>query len=159
MHDPLNTNLPEKGGHSLNGTWYYPDWSTGVNATVSTIKQGNMSAIYNALKSNDNLASFGTAAESTPWASSAYGGKAWPAPSGIYAVGDPEGGFSPAQGGQSYGGPGPVSLLRSGRGGGGVSVAVGPIYVQGTQADANNLANLVASAIKGHKEIQMVAKS
>ena len=108
MHDPLNTNLPESGGHSLNGTWFYPNWTTGVNATVSTIKQGNMAAIYNALKSNDNLASFGSAAESTPWAGGHYGGAGWPAPSGTYAVtGDPTGGFQPAQGGQTYGGPGP----------------------------------------------------
>lgn len=159
MHDPLNTNLPEKGGHSLGGTWFYPDWATGVSATVSTIKQGNMAAIYNALKSNDNLASFGSAAESTPWAASAYGGKSWPAPSGSYAVGDPTGGFQPNVAAPSMGGPGPVTALHSGGGGRGVSVSIGPVYVQGSQADANNLANMVASAIKGHREIQAVAKT
>ena len=51
-----------------------------------------------------------------------------------------------------------VSALQGG-GGRGVSVSLGPFYVQGTQADANNIANMVASAIKGHKDIQTVAKS
>jgi peptidoglycan DL-endopeptidase CwlO len=157
MHDPLNTNLPEKGGHSLNGTWFYPDWATGVAATVATIKQGNMANIYKALQANDNLASFSAAAESTPWAASAYGGRSWSAGSGVYAVGDPVGGFSPMSGSSGGGAAGPVSAMRAGNGGRGVSVNIGPIYVQGTQADAQNIANMVSSAIKGNKDIQMVA--
>jgi cell wall-associated NlpC family hydrolase len=73
-------------------------------------------------------------------------------------VGDPVGGFQPAMASQAMNGPGPVSTMQSG-GARGISVTVGPIYVNGTQADANNIANMVASAIKGNKEIQAVTSS
>lgn len=158
MHDPLNTNLPEKGGHSLNGTWFYPDWGTGVAATVATIKQGNMAKILGALQSNDNLAAFSSAAEGTPWAASAYGGRAWPAPSGTYAVGDPVGGFHPAGGGMGGSG-GAAGVSGASRRGGGIEVHLGPIYVNGNQSDANNIASMVASAIKNNSDLQAMASN
>jgi cell wall-associated NlpC family hydrolase len=56
-------------------------------------------------------------------------------------------------------GAGRSRVSRTMAGGGAVNVTIGPIYVQGTQSDAQNIANLVAAAIKGNQDIQTVGMS
>ena len=72
-------------------------------------------------------------------------------------VGDP-GAFSPNVPGMAAGGPAGVSGMGR-RGGGGINVNLGPIYVQGSQADANNIANMISAAIKSNSDLQAVANT
>ena len=72
-------------------------------------------------------------------------------------VGDPAG-FSPNVMARGGGGAGAFSAggISGGRA---IQVTLGPIYVQGTQADANNIASMVAAAIKTNPGMQEVANS
>ena len=72
-------------------------------------------------------------------------------------VGDP-GAFSPNVPGMAAGGPAGVSGMGR-RGGGGINVNLGPIYVNGTQADATNIANMISAAVKSNSDLQAVANS
>lgn len=72
-------------------------------------------------------------------------------------IGDPLGGFTPSGVGGPMGGAGPVSSMRGG--GRGITVNIGPLYVQGNQADANNIASMISAAIKGNSDIQAMAGS
>jgi hypothetical protein len=125
-----------------------------------------MAAIFQALKANDSLAAFSRALESTPWASSAYGGSSFAAPSGIYAVGDPVGSSSSVASSMAQMAPLPTAN------GGLASMSVGgymagtgrnitinmPIQVVGvTQQDAQVLAQQVVSLIQKADGMQSVA--
>lgn len=152
-NNPLNINAGGSGSDT------FPDLNTAASKTAAVIKQSNMRAIAQALAANANAGDFSAAVVGSPWAGSHYGGDPGHIASIPVPAGDPVGGFQPVMPMASPSGPGPVSALRGGGGGRGVSVSIGPIYVQGTQADANNIASMVASAIKGNKEIQAVARS
>jgi hypothetical protein len=157
MHDPLNTNLPMPGGHALSGTWSYPDWATGVKASVSTIKQSNMAPILKALQANADLKTFGAALESTPWAASKYGGSDFGAPSGVYAMGDPSG-TSMAPMGRRGASP----AMVSGGGGGGFHGHVTlhmPVHMPAgsTGQDAQRLVRLVVAELKGQQGLSQLA--
>jgi cell wall-associated NlpC family hydrolase len=156
MHDPLNTNLPMPGGHALKGTWSYPDWATGVKASVSTIQQGNMGAILASLKANDNIGAFTKALESSPWAGSHYGGAAFDAPSGVYAMGDPtgySGGSVPAMGSGMTGGAAGVS---GGSGGHTIHLSM-PIQTVAGGADARSVAQMVLRELKNQAGVDLVS--
>jgi cell wall-associated NlpC family hydrolase len=136
MHNPLNTRLNMAGSSDLGGkTTSYPTWAEGVQATVQTMKQSNMAPIVSALQQNDNLAGFSKALESTRWASSAYEGRSFPEPSGIYAMGDPVGSSSSAA-------PAPVSISRGGMGGSRSISVLMNIYPQ--QMATSDIQNVVA---------------
>ena len=151
--NPLNINAGGSGSDT------FPNLNVAAQRTASVIKQSNMSAIAQALAANDTINGFSAAVVGSPWAGSHYGGD----PNHLAGIpvpaGDPVGGFVPNTPMKASSGPGPVSNMQGGRGGGGVSVNIGPVYVQGTQTDANNIANMISSAIKSHKEIQAVARS
>jgi hypothetical protein len=54
----------------------------------------------------------------------------------------------------------PAPSVGGGRGSGrAIHVQVGPIYVQGTQADANNIAAMVAAALRNSSDIAAVSGS
>jgi cell wall-associated NlpC family hydrolase len=147
MHDPLNTKLPEPGSVSLGGaTNSYPSWAEGVAASVSTIRQSNMAPIQAALKANDNLAGFTKALESTPWASSSYGGKSFANPSGPYAVsGDPVFGMGDPVGGRGTGGP--------------VNVYMTNQMVSFSQQEAQLMVQMVLAEIKAQTGLSSVSGS
>lgn len=69
--NPLNTTLTTPGARSVNsvGVKAYPDWSTGISATVQTLRQSNMSGIVQAFKSSDPQAVI-HAIGSSPWGTS-----------------------------------------------------------------------------------------
>ena len=148
MHNPLNTKLQMPGSVDLGGeTRSFKTWADGVSASVSTIKQKNMSAILTALKGNADLKTFGAALESTPWAASSYGGADFAKPSGVYAMGDPSG--------SSHMAPAPSmrhsssTVLPSARGSGGTINLSMPIQmVNGSQQDATRLVSMVVQELQ-----------
>jgi hypothetical protein len=151
MHDPLNTNLPMSGGHALDGTWSYPDWKTGITATVSTIKQQNMASILSSLTANDNLAAFTQALEGSPWAGGHYGGQSFQPPSGVYAMGDPVGSVSGGGGASPVGGGG-------GMGGGNTYHLHMPVQMAGaSQQDAQRLVGMVLAELKNQAGIDAMS--
>ena len=161
MHNPLNARLNSMpGAVPLTGTTAYPSWAEGVQATAQMIQQGNMKPILTALKANDNLASFTKALESTPWASSAYGGRSFSPPSGIYAMGDPEtGGMAMPSG--SGGGVATISAMTKGRAGIYIGTLNIPITLAGsaTQQDAQNIAQMVMQEIQKQSGLSSVSGS
>jgi hypothetical protein len=54
-YNPLNTTLGVPGARSINGAGVkaYSNWQQGINATVQTLKQGNMSGIVQAFRHSD----------------------------------------------------------------------------------------------------------
>jgi cell wall-associated NlpC family hydrolase len=161
MHNPLNTYLAMAGSNPLDYkgsrvSTTYPNWTTGVKATVNTIKQTksgstNMSAIFNALKNNDNLTSFSSAAGSTGWAASHYA-SGMPPPSGTYAyMGDPVSSHS-------SGGISASSVSSAGLKTAASRVTINmPIQVVGvSQQDAKNLASMVIAQIKSNSGLSKV---
>jgi hypothetical protein len=129
------------GGHSLSGTWSYPDWKTGIAATVDTIKQQNMGAILTSLTNNDNLSAFTNALEGSPWAGGHYGGQSFAAPTGVYAMGDPVGAMS-------SGGSSSVSGGGGMRGGNTYHLHM-PIQMAGaSQQDAQRMVAMVLAELK-----------
>jgi hypothetical protein len=142
MHNPLNTRLNLPGSSNLGGlTTSYPTWAEGIQATVQTLKQANMSPVLQALSKSDNLSAFSSALESTPWASSHYGGRSFPEPSGVYAMGDP---LTAATGASLTTG----STTLSGTGRTAVTINM-PLQTIGLSSqDAQNLANTVVNLIK-----------
>ncbi len=154
MHDPLNTKLNMPGAKSLSGTMSYPTWAEGVAATVSTIKQQNMSGILKALQANANLSSFSSALEGTPWAQSGYGGSSFAQPSGVYAMGDPTAGAM---------GSGGVAVISGGRGsmGGGNTYHLHmPIQMtSGSQQDASQFVQTVLAELKRQSAVDQMSMS
>lgn len=69
LYNPFNTTLPAGGSHGTNsvGVQSYPTFAAGLAATVSTINQGNMTAIRQALQSSAPLGAFESAVNSSPW--------------------------------------------------------------------------------------------
>lgn len=65
----FNTTLPEPGATNYNsvGVKNYPDYETGVRATVSTLEQQNMSMITAALTHGINAYDVANAIEQSPW--------------------------------------------------------------------------------------------
>ena len=159
MHDPLNTKLPMPGSVDLGGeTRSYKTWADGVSASVSTIKQKNMSAILTALKGNADLKTFGAALESTPWAASSYGGADFAKPSGVYAMGDPSGSslMAPAPSMRHSSG----TVLPGARGGGGTINLSMPIQmVNGSQQDATRLVSMVVQELQKQTGMSAVSGS
>lgn len=70
-YNPLDTTLPATGSHPTNsvGVQAYPNWQTGLFATVHTLQQRNMAGIVAALKADAPLPSFAAAVNSSPWGS------------------------------------------------------------------------------------------
>jgi hypothetical protein len=68
-YNPMNTTLDEPGAVSTNsvGVKAYPDWATGLEATVSTIEQANMAPIAAALRANAPTPQFEAAVNASPW--------------------------------------------------------------------------------------------
>jgi hypothetical protein len=65
-NDPLNSSL------KTSGKFHYTTVEDGIANTAATIKQSNMSSIYDALKSNVDTASFSKALASSSWDGSNY---------------------------------------------------------------------------------------
>jgi hypothetical protein len=124
-----------------------------VAASVSTIKQSNMSGILDALRANDNLASFSKALEGTPWASSAYGGASFSQPSGVYAMGDPVGGMA---GGMSAAS---VRGRRTGSGGGSITLNMPLQVVSASQQEAQRLAQMVMTELRNQTNMSIVGET
>lgn len=70
-NNPLNASL---GTTSSDGLGSYSDLGTGAAYTAAMINQQNMAPILAALQQNASPTTFASAVESTPWASSHYGG-------------------------------------------------------------------------------------
>lgn len=72
-NNPLNTSWGAGDTAGLNS---YPDLTAGNVATANTIEQTNMAPVLAALMKGDvGATAFGTAVESTPWASGHYDGE------------------------------------------------------------------------------------
>lgn len=71
-YNPFNTTLFMPGSTCYNSVCVrnYVSFAQGVAATVSTIRQGNMAAIANALRNDVNRQAFGAAVGSAPWGTS-----------------------------------------------------------------------------------------
>lgn len=69
--NPLNTTLNAPGARSINGVGVkaYNNWAEGINATVSTLRQPNMSGIVNAFKQSNPRAVISAIGQS-PWGTS-----------------------------------------------------------------------------------------
>jgi len=67
--NPVNTTLDAPGATSINsvGVKRYTSWTQGIDATVSTIKQGNMAPILDALKGGGGCGSLASALSKAPW--------------------------------------------------------------------------------------------
>lgn len=68
-YNPFNTTKPYGGSHGTNsvGVQAFPDWASGLHATVSTIEQQNMAPILAALRGDVALPQFATAVGVAPW--------------------------------------------------------------------------------------------
>jgi hypothetical protein len=68
-YNPLNTTLHAPGATSMNGVGVkaYTSWKQGIQATISTLKQGNMSAIREALMQGNNAGAVAHAVVNSPW--------------------------------------------------------------------------------------------
>lgn len=67
-YNPLNTTLTTPGARAINGAGVkaYNNWNEGINATVQTLKQGNMTGIRQAFMSSDPQAVI-HAIGASPW--------------------------------------------------------------------------------------------
>jgi hypothetical protein len=76
-NNPLNVN-PGAGagwpGYPATGAWAFPDPQTGLNYTVSTIRNGDYQGIQDQLAAGDNAQGVCDAIMASPWASSHYDG-------------------------------------------------------------------------------------
>lgn len=68
-YNPFNTTLHGPGSYGTNsvGVQAFPDWATGLHATVATIEQSNMAPILAALKGNVDTPHFEAAVNGSPW--------------------------------------------------------------------------------------------
>jgi hypothetical protein len=160
MHNPLNT----EGAFSsdavkLKGTVAYPTWAEGVNVTKKYIEQGIMAPIFSALKSNANLASFSKALEGTGWAGGHYGYESFTAPSGAYAVGDPD--YARMGDAISTGTRSMPTMSANARGAGNYFNINAPITLAGTATpqDAQSFVRMILSELKSQTGLDLVSNS
>lgn len=87
--NPFNTTLNAPGAVSINsvGVKAYPDATTGLQATISTIGQQNMSAIHQALKDNVVSSTFGAIVVASPWGTGSFPTSVAPGVSGTVDTG------------------------------------------------------------------------
>lgn len=109
-YNPFNTTLPFGGSHGTNSVnvQAFPDWSSGLHATVQTIEQSNMRPIWDALKGNVATPQFETAVNGTPWGTHFTGGEQVPNGAGTGTGGGGGGGFNVPSPGDIVGGIGDV---------------------------------------------------
>jgi len=120
---------PLTGNTLSGGLGTYNNLMDAAAASAQMLGQGNMSAIKAALMGNQGLQGFTQALESSPWASSHYGGAGFPASSAVAEAGGPN-----VTGAQFIGGQvGPVP----GAGGG------PPSATQKTSAAAGSIASIL----------------
>lgn len=154
-YNPLNTTLNEPGASSINsvGVRAYTSWNQGIQATLSTLNSG-YSDIVSALKSGQGLGSKPLAGLSK-WSGGAYSEisyakGSWDVPQTGSALLHKGERVIPAS--ENYSMAGRYTRAAQGDGTGGNNF--GDIYVQlptgwvGTQADADNAASAVITAIQ-----------
>lgn len=67
-YNPFNTKLPQPGSiNEGSGLQAYPDWATGLHATVATLEQSNMKVVSDALRGNFATPQFEAALIQSPW--------------------------------------------------------------------------------------------
>lgn len=78
-HNPLNTTQSMPGSYKAPGTIVqaYPDWKTGLAATIKTLNYGVYSGIRAALEQNANPADTLLAIKVSPWGTTAINPTAW----------------------------------------------------------------------------------
>jgi hypothetical protein len=68
-YNPINTTEREPGSWSMNsvGVQAYPSWQEGMQATVTTIRNGNYQGILDALAAGDSAQAAANAVGASPW--------------------------------------------------------------------------------------------
>ena len=72
--NPLDTTEREPGSWSMNsvGVQAYPSWQEGLQATVTTIRNGNYQGILSALAAGDDPQGAADAVASSPWGTGSF---------------------------------------------------------------------------------------
>ena len=73
-YNPLDTTEREPGSHAMNsvGVQAYQSWKQGMQATVTTIRNGRYGGIIAALDSGNNAQAAAGAVASSPWGTGAF---------------------------------------------------------------------------------------
>jgi hypothetical protein len=72
--NPLNTTQPEPGSHAINGVGVqaYTSWGQGLQATVTTLNNGNYGHILAALRAGNDAQAVADAVALSPWGTAPF---------------------------------------------------------------------------------------
>lgn len=78
--NPLATTMPAEGATDFNGAGVknYPDYATGIDATVRTLHNGDYGPILDALLHATDVAEVEHAVTGSPWGTRQFGSLTWP---------------------------------------------------------------------------------
>ena len=67
--NPLNTTMPAPGSHAVNavGVQAYPNWATGLEATIRTLVNGDYGGVLAALRGGCSCSGLAVAVGASPW--------------------------------------------------------------------------------------------